>query len=192
MRTMKREFYIPKDGREIKDKNTDAVVYLTEHTDHAGNVVYCLHGFCGKRNKPDFHYRYRTPEARDEEIKYYFDSRKATLEYKKNLRKEHKAAKRGVEVGDILVASWGYEQTNIDYYQVTDMIGKTMVEVRKINGEHVEDTSWMTGKSKPSKDNFTDDEPMRRVAKNGGVKIDSVRWAHKCGENTVHNWTAYY
>lgn len=37
-----------------------------------------------------------------------------------------------LEVNDILYASWGYEQTNIDFYKVKRLVGKTMVELVKV------------------------------------------------------------
>ncbi|HCB5058448.1 TPA: hypothetical protein M0F96_004014 [Salmonella enterica subsp. enterica serovar Paratyphi C] len=43
-----------------------------------------------------------------------------------------------VSVGDIFVASWGYEQTNVSFYQVISLHGKTTVTVREIcaNTQH--------------------------------------------------------
>lgn len=39
--------------------------------------------------------------------------------------------KFGVKVGDVFVESWGYDQTNVDYYEVVRVM-PTMVEVRAI------------------------------------------------------------
>lgn len=35
-------------------------------------------------------------------------------------------------VGDVLFLSWGYEQINVDYYQVMWVVGYWLVEIRKI------------------------------------------------------------
>lgn len=43
-----------------------------------------------------------------------------------------------LEVGDILTSSWGYDQTNVDFYQVERLAGKTMVEVREIAAQMVD------------------------------------------------------
>ena len=40
-----------------------------------------------------------------------------------------------VKVGTILYSSWGYDQTNIDYYMVTKIIGKTFVEIQRIESQ---------------------------------------------------------
>ena len=39
----------------------------------------------------------------------------------------------GVQVGDIFHASWGYEQTTNDFFQVVALAGKTSVRVRQVD-----------------------------------------------------------
>lgn len=39
----------------------------------------------------------------------------------------------GVKVGDFFSTSWGYEQTNNDFFQVVALVGKTSVRVREVN-----------------------------------------------------------
>ena len=43
------------------------------------------------------------------------------------------ASKYGVKVGDFFSASWGYEQTNVDFFQVVALVGETSVRVREVN-----------------------------------------------------------
>lgn len=40
--------------------------------------------------------------------------------------------KYGVKVGDLFVSSWGYEQTNVDFFQVVKLCGKSSVRVRHV------------------------------------------------------------
>tara|TARA_R110000764_G_scaffold9008_2_gene29480 strand:+ start:1576 stop:1917 length:342 start_codon:yes stop_codon:yes gene_type:complete len=40
-----------------------------------------------------------------------------------------------VKVGTILYSSWGYDQTNIDYYMITKIVGKTFVEIQHIESK---------------------------------------------------------
>lgn len=50
--------------------------------------------------------------------------------------KKEKAEKKniyGVKVGDIFSASWGYEQTNNDFFQVIALVGEKSVRVREVN-----------------------------------------------------------
>lgn len=50
-----------------------------------------------------------------------------------------KANKFGVKVGDFFSASWGYEQTNADFFQVVELIGETSVRVREVNPPIIKD-----------------------------------------------------
>ena len=45
------------------------------------------------------------------------------------------ANKYGVKVGDIFTASWGYDQTNVDFFQVIALCGKQSVRVREVRPE---------------------------------------------------------
>lgn len=47
--------------------------------------------------------------------------------------KAAKANKYGVKVGDIFSASWGYEQTNVDFFQVVEVVGSQSVRVREVH-----------------------------------------------------------
>lgn len=60
-----------------------------------------------------------------------------------------------VAVGDIFVASWGYDQTNVDAYQVVATTRCT-VKVRQI-GMESESTGAMTAQVRPVRDSFEAD-----------------------------------
>lgn len=42
------------------------------------------------------------------------------------------ANKFGVKVGDVFHASWGYEQTNNNFFQVVELVGESSVRVREV------------------------------------------------------------
>lgn len=71
------------------------------------------------------------------------------------MRKE-KLLSIGIEVGTIFYDSWGYEQTNIDFYQVVEVKAKTL-KVRAINGFLVEHTGPDSGRKAPTMNDFKDD-----------------------------------
>lgn len=48
-----------------------------------------------------------------------------------------KVNKYGVQVGDLFSASWGYEQTNNDFFQVVELVGSSSVRVREVYPEIV-------------------------------------------------------
>lgn len=47
--------------------------------------------------------------------------------------------KFGVQIGDIFVASWGYDQTNVDFFQVIALCGETSVRVRQVYPRMIEE-----------------------------------------------------
>jgi hypothetical protein len=57
-------------------------------------------------------------------------TKKAT---KKAAKKEVKTNKYGVKVGDFFSCSWGWEQTNVDFFQVIELVGTSSVRVREVS-----------------------------------------------------------
>ena len=51
----------------------------------------------------------------------------------KTKKAEPKKNKFGVQVGDIFRTSWGYEQTNNDFFQVVALCGDSSVRVREVD-----------------------------------------------------------
>lgn len=51
-----------------------------------------------------------------------------------------KQNKFGVCVGDIFVCSWGYDQTNVDFFQVVALAGESSVRVRQVVPEIVSES----------------------------------------------------
>lgn len=193
-----REFYIPKHSTKVADKLSDAVAYISQFVGPNGER-YVAMGFVGKAQKPSFHYTFKTEERRAAYVREFFTNRQAAIKSVSDRREKRKAEGRGLVVGDVLRSSWGYEQTNIDYYEVTALIGDTMVELRELCQERLE-TAWMQGKCVPMPGSYTKAEPMRRVAKSGVVAIESWRHASKVEPHVVagvkvyqsSHWTAYH
>lgn len=87
------------------------------------------------------------------------------------------------QVGDIMMCTWGWEQTNVDFYQVVRTTAKS-VWIRPINhtSEQVRDDEYHV---EPIANAFTDNEPkgeMHRVcgeADNPYLKMNSYSIAEK-------------
>ena len=47
--------------------------------------------------------------------------------------------KYGVQVGDIFRATWGYEQTNVDFFQVVELVGASSVRVRQVSPRMIDE-----------------------------------------------------
>lgn len=49
-----------------------------------------------------------------------------------NIPRETIANELGIKVGDIFYMSWGYEQTNVDFFRVKELRGKTQVVLQEV------------------------------------------------------------
>ena len=50
-------------------------------------------------------------------------------EQSKQKYKEERTKPHTLKVGDILYCSWGYDQTNVDYFRVSEIIGKRKIKI---------------------------------------------------------------
>lgn len=89
----------------------------------------------------------------------------------------------GVEVGTIFVSSWGYDQTNVDFYQVIRLMPAS-VELRPI-GKHYTETGFMSGTSVPIPDNFVGGPFTKRVT--GGWRGDGA-WINLTSYSGASVW----
>jgi len=82
--------------------------------------------------------------------------------------------------GDVLFASWGYEDSNVDFYQILRTLGEPQVEIQALAQKTVRQTK--NGFFiRPMIGRFArNSKPMRkRVTPDGTVKIDSNVYARK-------------
>jgi hypothetical protein len=132
---LSRDFYIPKGAQKVAMKSGGAVFYLYEQ-----NGAPCARCFIGKAAKPAWAYKYSSAEKRAEAIQRQIAAVQAR-EVEKAERKAKANAPHGWEVGLILVASWGYDQTNVDFYEVVEVLGKSMVRIEEIGSQAANDQS---------------------------------------------------
>lgn len=99
-----------------------------------------------------------------------------------------------VSVGDVFASYWGYEQTNVTFYQVLSVHGKKTVTVREIRANS-EYTDSMVGFKTPILNDFTG-ECFKRQIKDCGdelaIKIEDFETAYKTVPEKKHRFTSYY
>ena len=106
--------------------------------------------FLGKAQKASWHSRFLTLRQMLQYIEGWVsrvEANMATREREKQERAAQNAALSAADhfqVGDIVYNSWGYEQTNIDFYLVTAVKNKT-IEVRAIYAREVEGSMYGHG-----------------------------------------------
>ena len=173
---LNRESYIPKGHgvTKIAAKDSDATVYIYQRV----GVPYATGFRSSKTTKPDFQYRFKDEAQREKYVSNFLKNCREYAELKEERRSKRKAVERSLQVGDILYASWGYEQTNIDFYQIIALKGKSSVVLCKIAQINVEATGPMSEKVIAEKDSFVG-EPFTKRDLGGTVKIESYAWASK-------------
>ena len=75
--------------------------------------------------------------------------------------KEYQEPQHNIKKGDIFYHSWGWEQTNIDYYQVVKTTKKT-ITLKEIE-KSIESYNDMRGSVIPLEGNFKNDEELRKT-----------------------------
>ena len=144
----------------------DALIGRGTHNNRPIAIAYT-----GTKGKPDFCNYFNSEEHRETYINKFIEEQKEKLEYKAE-RKAKKQAPAIFEIpfksGDILYNSWGYDQTNIDFYQVVRCT-KASVFIRQIKGEFASSAGCdMAAYVTPLKDEFVGEEIRK--------KNTMVRW----------------
>lgn len=80
------------------------------------------------------------------------------------IKESKKDAIKHFKVGDIFYDSWGYEQTNINFYQVVEL-KKASVVIREIAQNKIT-KGYLQGTTTPIKDDFIGDKILKRIITN--------------------------
>lgn len=187
---MTREFFIPKDAAAITRDGINAVVYIQ---DSKKNGKPAAMGFSGKAAKPAFNYYFNSEERRDAYVNEFFDSVAKTQAVREQRKAERVEFKTALVVGDILVSSWGYEQTNVDFYQVVEVKpSRKAIVIREICSDlNTDAAAFMSGTVTPIPDNFKGKPMLKRVQPGDYVRIESFANARKWdGKPKYCSWYA--
>lgn len=188
-----REAYIRKNSAKIADKRSSAVVYI--YTSSRGtNDEPCAIAFHGKADRPDWQFRFRSVEARAQKIAEHFATIQRREAATKHRRGERTSYTHSLRIGDILHYSWGYDQTNCNFYQVTATTAHT-VTIREIGAAVIRDSEgFMSERLRPRRDSFLGSKPMvKRVQPSefGEYVTMPCGIARKCGE-TQQFYSSWY
>lgn len=133
-------------------------------------------------------------------------------------RKAEKVNKYGVKVGDLFECTWGWEQTNVDFFQVVELVGECSVRVREVYLEIVADeavgpmsanrTYELTNEllAPVPRSVFIEDQERgdikrlrpgydsdpEEAKKHCAFKVSSFASAYKCNGDTVKTYESWY
>lgn len=160
-----RDFYIPTD-QEVERQEIPEIPGSLVVT-YERNEKYFLKTWHGKAQKPDLNYYYQSASARDKALESWKKNQVAVASFKAEQKEKRKAQAREFAeklfTGTILYTSWGYDQTNIDFYQVTRRSG-LRVWVRPIAARQVKEGAFMSGDFRPNQGEFTGPETQHTIS----------------------------
>jgi hypothetical protein len=153
--------------------------------------------------KPEFNYRYRHLDQMKNHLELFIAAKENNQKRKQELLEKKKEALKvfahPYKAGKILYESWGYEQTNLRYWQVIAVKGKSVV-IRPIAKKEIASTSWASGMYEPMENEFMGAPIVKRIVTsvgyNGSVSYhismgSSIGWLHEYkGEANYCSWYA--
>ena len=154
---------------------------------------WCVKIWYGKAKKPTVNVWFRTVDRRETFIAERIKSAAQDVIDKERRKVEQKAAKvafaKQIEIGTLLHYSWGYDQTQCEYFQVVDKKGQT-VAIREIQAKAVEGSGQgMACRMKPVRDAFVSEVITKRIG-SYGLSMDHGT-ATPCTEDESHYCSWY-
>ena len=111
------------------------------------------------------------PEQRDRNLLEIVQGHEAARAEQKAAHQVKLVPPHKLQLGHVLCASWSYDQTNVDYYQVVGLVGRRFVQVRRIGATVTEGSKHHSGQCVPLIDTFRGNVITRRVSEYSGIKI---------------------
>jgi len=121
----------------------------------------------GARKRPSHYYRFKTETEREEWIKREKTSITKRAEMLKTIRKKKQEENAALKVGQIMYDSWGWEQTNIDWYMIVRKTGSFCMASANRGKRY---RNWLRCQeiARQNPDKLIGGEPfMRRIGKYG-------------------------
>jgi hypothetical protein len=141
--------YIPALATKTDYPAIDGVVYLS---DRAGGF-FAL-GYIGHKQNPSFNFRFRTEEHRAQYIARWVTETLAITTRKRERAEEKRNAVHTLKVGDVLYGTWGWEQTNVEYFEVVGIVSDKTIEIKSI-AHSTTTTGFDCGDTIPIQGRFT-------------------------------------
>ena len=91
-------------------------------------------------------------------------------------------SKYGIQVGDILEDSWGYEQTNVEFYLVTRIVSACKIEIVELGHTTVSTESSMSGYVMPDTE-CQIGEPVQKMVSQNSYERQSGSWHVKINDS---------
>lgn len=172
-----RTAFLPKNARCILEHTNGSALYSYELV--TGKL--CAVAFWGTAGRATWHHSFKSDDQRNAAIASF----KARVDASVASKTERAAAKSAwanpLTVGDILYTSWGYDQTNVEFYVVTKVRGRK-TSIARIASDF-EAKAYMSGKTWPAMPIRITGEESSHMAQPSGAKGVYIKI-----NNSVHAW----
>ena len=146
-------------------------IYTSKNDDKFDLMIWI-----GRAKYPMANFQFGSDDARQEYIDRIKGNIKSHEDSKAERRKKAKAFKHTLKPGSILYTSWGYDQTNVDFFQVTKLLTPHYVELRMIcKTRSAEGNEVNACKDEFVKDNHRYEKPIRRKVSSSYSGGNSVK-----------------
>lgn len=172
----RRDIFLPDALRgtppNVDSEGTDVAIWTWDNARGKPTGV----AFVGTSMKPSWYYEFPNEARRDEYIRGTIEGRKKHRDDRQQKRQERQDFRHDLAVGDILYSRWGYNQTNINYYQVVGVTAK-QVAIRELEttGNTVRETRYVM----PVENRFAGPVMKKLVNPKGFVTITNYEYAYK-------------
>jgi hypothetical protein len=152
----------------------------------------CAKGYIGKQSKTAFNYRFRNINQLWESVTTFFEGQMERQKEKARRMDERVRFVHDLKVGDVLHYSWGYDQTNCEFYVVTGVKGK-MVQITECASKTVstEGLSSMAAMVVPVESKMVSpDQAMWKLPNRFGVPMKFGNASKWHGKPCYSSWYA--
>ncbi|MCT2410011.1 hypothetical protein NZD88_20845 [Chryseobacterium antibioticum] len=184
---MTRETKISEITKEAENISTETY-FDTQIVKFKKNDMFYYIAFKGRSTRPSYYYFLSEPN-REESLNITKARIKSNHEKKVKYLENKKIESDLISVGTILYSSWGYEQTNINFYIVLNR-KNTVVTIQEI-GKHKEFEGRDYGTCTPNINNKIGEPFQKRITKHASIKINEVEDASKYDGSKIH-WSSWY
>lgn len=147
----------------------------------------------GKAAKPMAYFSFLRKESMEKSLSKFWEQAEESLAYKDFVKKEKKAKRLGIKasdhwtVGDVIYNSWGYDQTNVDWYQVVEIKPRSIV-ICRICGATTP-TQYLSGTTLPCRHEFSGEPMLKTLDANGQITFAHGAGTKWNGKAVWHSWT---
>lgn len=138
-----------------------------------GKIYPHLYTWRGRQAKPFIRFYYRNEDSMNESIDRIIETE---LEYANNKKQKKATVKPVFAVDDLFYMSWGYNQTNVNFYQVIDKPSAHFALIQEIHGTYTKNCQVTAVPN-----SFKEKEPMRKkilMDNNGKPYINMKSYAN--------------